>query len=157
MLLASGANFGFVRTLPQVLGITVGFSLLLLSAGLGLGALLTTFPVVHTVMKIAGGAYLLYLAWRIAMARSFGSVADATGKPLTFVESAAFQWINPKAWIVAITTRAVYANPDSPFVSAAFVSLAFAAVNRLAADLVMSAAIDFAELQRRSEHFQDEH
>ena len=72
MLLASGVNFGFWRTVPHMLGISVGFASLLLGVGFGLGALLTAFPALHTALKVAGGAYLLYLAWRIASSRSLG-------------------------------------------------------------------------------------
>lgn len=129
MLLASGANFGFLRTLPQVLGITLGFTSLLLGVGLGLGALLTAFPALDVALKVAGGAYLLHLAWRIALSRSLGRQRDAEGRPLTFLESAAFQWINPKAWVVAVAAMAVHVSPDAPFASMAAICLAFAAVN----------------------------
>lgn len=128
MLLASGANFGFRRTLPQVLGITFGFETLLLGIGLGLGALLTAVPVLHLGLKIAGGAYLLYLAWRIGTARALGAEATAA-RPLTFLESAGFQWINPKAWVAATTALALYAEPAAPFRSVVVIALAFALVN----------------------------
>lgn len=72
MLLASGVNFGFRRTVPHMLGIGAGFLSLLLAVGFGLGAVLAAYPQLHTALKIAGGAYLLYLAWRIAMSRSIG-------------------------------------------------------------------------------------
>ncbi len=129
MLLSSGANFGFARTVPQILGITIGFKLLLLGVGLGLGAVLTAFPSLHIVLKLAGGAYLLYLAWRIGTSRSLGAESGAGARPLTFIESAAFQWINPKAWVVAMTTMAIYTSPETPFVSVLLVSLAFSLVN----------------------------
>lgn len=129
MLLASGANFGFVRTIPQMLGITIGFTFLLLSVGLGLGAMLTTYPALHMALKIGGGAYLLYLAWRIGMSRSLGKSGEAEKRPLTFMESAAFQWINPKAWVVAVTAMAVYTTPGAPFWSVMLISMAFALVN----------------------------
>lgn len=129
MLLASGANFGFVRTVPQVLGITVGFTSVLLGVGLGLGAALTAFPGAHTALKIAGGVYLLRLAWRIAMSRSLRDESDGNGRPLTLLESAAFQWVNPKAWVVALATMATYTDPTSPFASMGMIVLAFAAIN----------------------------
>jgi len=129
MLLASGANFGLVRTLPQVLGITVGFTALLLAVGLGLGAALTAWPALHAGLKVAGAAWLLYLAWRIGTARSIGRESEAAGRPLTFSQSAAFQWINPKAWVVAATTIGVYASPEAPFVSVLVIAAAFALVN----------------------------
>jgi len=129
MLLASGANFGFRATLPQVLGITLGFTTLLLAVGLGLGALLTAFPALHLALKIAGGAYLLHLAWRIARSSALGDGNTKPGRPLTLIESAAFQWINPKAWVVALAAMAVYASPASPYLSMALVCLVFALVN----------------------------
>lgn len=129
MLLASGVNFGFVRTIPHMLGIGAGFFSLLLGVGLGLGAVLTAVPALHVVLKVAGGAYLLYLAWRIAMSRSIGKEGTNSSRPMTFLEAAAFQWINPKAWVMAITAMAVYTNPERPFLSVMLIALAFAAVN----------------------------
>lgn len=129
MLLASGANFGFARTLPQILGITLGFKALLLAVGLGLGALLTAAPVLGTALKVAGAAYLLYLAWRIGSSRAPLGAGEAGSRPLTFLESAAFQWVNPKAWIVAMTTMAVYISAETPFLSVLLVSAAFAVIN----------------------------
>lgn len=129
MLLASGVNFGFWRTAPHMLGIGAGFLSLLLGVGFGLGAVLTAFPSLHTVLKLAGGAYLVYLAWRIAMSRSMGNNGDATARPMTFLEAAAFQWVNPKAWVMAVTAMAVYTNPAAPFLSVILISLAFAVVN----------------------------
>jgi threonine/homoserine/homoserine lactone efflux protein len=129
MLLASGANFGLARTVPQVLGITIGFGLLLLGVGLGLGGMLAAFPALDLALKLGGGAYLLYLAWRIATSRSLGRQDSRAARPLRLVESAAFQWVNPKAWVVAATAMAIYASPASPFWSAVLVSLTFAIVN----------------------------
>ncbi len=129
MLLASGVNFGFVRTIPHMLGIGFGFLSLLLGVGFGLGALLSTFPILHGGLKIAGGAYLLYLAWRIGMSRSLGNDGGSKARPMTFIEAAAFQWVNPKAWVMAVTAMAVYTSPESPFLSVLLISGAFALVN----------------------------
>jgi threonine/homoserine/homoserine lactone efflux protein len=129
MLLVSGVNFGFVRTIPHMLGISSGFLSLLVAVGFGLGAVLTAFPSLHFALKIAGGAYLLYLAWRIAMSRSMGKGDDAGGRPMTFLEAAAFQWINPKAWVMAVSGMAIYTNAEAPFLSVLLISVAFAAVN----------------------------
>lgn len=131
MLMASGVNFGFQRTIPHMLGIGVGFLSLLLGVGFGLGAVLAAYPALHMALKVAGGAYLLYLAWRIAMARSMGNARDAgaEARPMSFMEAAAFQWVNPKAWVMAVTAMAVYTNPQAPFLSVTLVALAFAIVN----------------------------
>lgn len=129
MLLASGVNFGFWRTAPHMLGIGVGFLSLLLGVGFGLGAVLTAVPALHTILKVAGGAYLLYLAWRIAMSRTLKDGGAAAARPMTFLEAAAFQWVNPKAWVMAVTAMAVYADPAAAFTSVLIVSSAFAIVN----------------------------
>ena len=129
MLMASGVNFGFRRTLPHIFGIGIGFLSLLLGVGFGLGALLTAFPAVHVALKIAGGAYLLYLAWRVAMTRSLSEGKGTTARPMTFLEAAAFQWVNVKAWVMAITGISVYSSSTSPFLSVILVAVAFALVN----------------------------
>jgi threonine/homoserine/homoserine lactone efflux protein len=129
MLLASGVNFGFVRTIPHMLGIGVGFLTLLLGIGFGLGAVLTAFPALHIALKMAGGAYLLNLAWKIGTARSLGKDGERKARPMRFIEAAAFQWVNPKAWVMAITAMAVYTNPERPFLSVLLISFAFAVVN----------------------------
>jgi threonine/homoserine/homoserine lactone efflux protein len=131
MLMASGVNFGFRRTIPHMLGIGIGFLSLLLGVGFGLGAALAAFPALHTALKVGGGLYLLYLSWRIAMARSTGEARAGTAepRPMSLVEAAAFQWVNPKAWVMAVTAMALYTNPQAPFLSVVLVAVAFAIFN----------------------------
>ncbi len=129
MLLASGVNFGFWRTIPHMLGIGAGFVALLLGVGFGLGALLSAYPQLHMALKVAGGAYLLYLAWRIAMSRSMSEKGEGTARPMSFLEAAAFQWVNPKAWVMAVTAMAIYTSPAAPFLSVLLVAFAFGVVN----------------------------
>ncbi|WP_109369372.1 LysE family translocator [Ochrobactrum soli] len=130
MLLASGVNFGFRRTIPHMLGIGVGFFGLLLAVGFGLGVPLETVPAFYTSLKFAGGAYMLYLAWKIAMSRSIGEAkGTGDGKPMTFMQAAAFQWVNPKAWVMAVTGIATYATHDNYYLAVSLVSVAFALVN----------------------------
>ncbi|MBZ9797946.1 LysE family translocator [Mesorhizobium sp. ES1-4] len=129
MLLASGVNFGIARTVPHMLGISIGFLVLLLAVGFGLGAVLTAFPALHTGLKVAGAVYLLYLAWRIAMSRSLSGKRESEGRPMRFMDAAAFQWVNPKAWVMAITAMAVYTNPERPFLSVILIGVAFTVVN----------------------------
>lgn len=129
MLLASGVNFGFWRTFPHMCGIGFGFFSLLIGVGAGLGALLAAFPQLHLILKIAGGAYLLYLAWKIAMSRSLGKAGDVKARPMSFVEASLFQWVNPKAWVMAVTAMALYADPANPMWSMFLVSCVFALTN----------------------------
>lgn len=124
MVLASGVNFGFQRSIPHILGIAGGFFVLLLSVGFGLGAMLTAFPPLFLALKIAGGLYLLWIAFKIATSRSLGE--GRTGaRPMTFLQAAAFQWVNPKAWVMALSSMAAYTNPERYSLTVIVVGLAF--------------------------------
>ena len=102
MLLTSGVNFGFRRTLPHVFGISAGVVLLMLCVGFGLGEAFHRFPALYSVLEIASVAYLLYLAWKIGTS---GEVKLRNGerRPMKFHEAIAFQWVNPKAWMMVLT------------------------------------------------------
>lgn len=128
MLFASGVNFGFRRTVPHMLGIGAGFLSLLIGVGMGLGAVLHAYPPAFIAIKVAGGLYLLWIAWKIGSSRSMGE-GEAKARPMTFLGAAAFQWVNPKAWIMAVTAMAVYPNPEQYALTVAIVALVFAAVN----------------------------
>jgi len=108
MLLASGANFGVRRTLPHMAGITLGHTAMVVILGLGLAGLLQGLPGVLTALKYACLAYLLHLAWRIANAAPPKGAEESAGRPMTFLEAALFQWVNPKAWAVAMTAVTAY-------------------------------------------------
>lgn len=128
MLFASGVNFGFVRTIPHMCGIGAGFLVLLLAVGFGLGALLETVPWLYTLLKFAGGAYLLWIAWKIGTSRSLGE-GTAGARPMTFLQAAAFQWVNPKAWVMAVSAMATYTDAGNYTASVLLVGVAFALVN----------------------------
>lgn len=128
MLLASGVNFGFRRTIPHMLGIAAGFLSLLLAVGFGLGVLMETTPWLYVALKAAGGAYLLYLAWRIAFSRALGE-AKAGARPLSFAGAALFQWVNPKAWVMALAAMAAYTSAEHYTWSILLVGIVFTAVN----------------------------
>jgi threonine/homoserine/homoserine lactone efflux protein len=129
MLLASGVNFGFVRTIPHMLGIGIGFLILLLAVGFGLGTLLTAYPPIHTALKVTGGAYMLYLAWKIGTSRTMGKAGRTGANPMTFLQAAAFQWVNVKAWVMAATAMSLYTSAERPFLTVVLVAVAFALVN----------------------------
>ena len=107
LITASGANFGFRRTIPHMLGIVVGFPLMMMAIGLGLDEAFRAFPLVHEILKYAGGAYLLYLSYRVAVADS-PSDPGAIARPFTFLQAAAFQWVNPKAWLIVIGAMSAF-------------------------------------------------
>lgn len=127
MLMASGANFGFRRTVPHMLGIGIGFVFMILLVGAGLIQIFDAYPVSHTILKTFSVSYLLYLAWKIANAVPAGS-GEASGTPLTFFQAAAFQWVNPKAWTMALTAITAY-TPDRSMNAILVVGLVFGLIN----------------------------
>lgn len=127
MVMASGANFGYQRTLPHMFGIAIGFALMTLLVGVGMMQIFDLFPVTHTVLTVVSVAYLLWLAWKIANAAPPESSPDSTARPLSFFQAAAFQWVNPKAWTMAISAITVYAA-DRDVLSILIVAGMFAAV-----------------------------
>ncbi len=128
MLLASGANFGLRRTIPHALGVSIGFLVLVLCVGLGLGGLFAAYPPLHTALQVIGGAYLLYLAYKIATAQGIGGGA-VSARPQTFWQAALFQWVNPKAWAMALGGVTTYAPPQHYVANVVFIAVVFAAVN----------------------------
>ncbi len=128
MLFASGVNFGFMRTIPHMIGIGTGFLSLLIAVGLGLGALLHSVPLLYTVLKFTGCAYLIYIAWKIGSSRSL-SDGKTGAMPMTFLQAAAFQWVNPKAWVMAVSAMATYTSEGNYLMSVAIVGVTFAVVN----------------------------
>jgi len=109
MLLSSGLNYGFRRTLPHVAGIVIGFAFMVGAVGLGLGTIFITYPVLQTILKYAGAAYLVYLAAVIAMSGPVASGQDNVRGPMTFWGAAMFQWVNVKGWVMVIGTITAYA------------------------------------------------
>lgn len=109
MLLTSGLNFGFRRTLPHLAGVVFGFAFMIAVSGLGLGAVFTAYPLLQTVLKYAGAAYLIYLAVAIALSGPPTPGATERRRPMTFFGAALFQWINVKGWVMVIGTITAYA------------------------------------------------
>lgn len=109
MLMASGANFGFRRSVPHMLGIGLGFPSMVFLVGIGVMQLFDLWPPSYLILKGLSVGYLLYLAWKIANAAPPKEAAPE-GRPLTFLQSAAFQWVNPKAWSMALSAITLYAT-----------------------------------------------
>jgi threonine/homoserine/homoserine lactone efflux protein len=128
MLLASGVNFGFRRTIPHMFGIAGGFFVLLICVGAGLGTLLVSFPAMHVALKIAGGLYLLYLAWRIATSGAPGGTGARTA-PMSVMGAAMFQWVNPKAWMMSVSAMAIYTDTEQPYLSVLLIAGTFLLVS----------------------------
>jgi threonine/homoserine/homoserine lactone efflux protein len=127
MLMASGANFGFRRTVPHMLGVSLGFVLMAFLVGVGLAGLFQTYPVAQTALKVVSVVYMLWLAWKIAHAAA-PKDREVGVSPMTFLQAAAFQWVNPKAWAMATYAVTLYA-PDRSLWAVALVAVIFGAIN----------------------------
>jgi threonine/homoserine/homoserine lactone efflux protein len=133
MLLTSGVNFGFNRTRPHVLGVTIGFTIMILAVGLAIGRIFTAFPTLFSGLRIVSIAYLLWLAWRIATAGTSNPVVTDEVRPMTFFEAALFQWVNPKGWMVALSVAANYVSPDNLWADLVLLSAVFLVISLISA------------------------
>ena len=140
MLMASGANFGFRRTLPHMAGVGLGFVLMTLIVGAGLAQVFDRYPISYQLLKVVSVVYLLFLAGKIATAEPPGSASPTappatsleppiqTRSPITFLQAVLFQWVNPKAWAMALTAMSVY-NPSRSLQGVGLVALIFGIIN----------------------------
>lgn len=130
MLLTSGVNFGFRRTIPHMVGVGLGFIVMLVLVGLGIGQLLQANPTVYAALKYLSLLYMTWLAWRIARSGPINSdSAETVGEPLTFIQAALFQWLNPKGWAAALTATTAFTIPENFGPSLLIVAAVFAVVN----------------------------
>jgi threonine/homoserine/homoserine lactone efflux protein len=132
MLMASGINFGVSRTIPHMLGVALGFTLMIILIGLGIMQLIEAIPGSTLFISVASGLYLLYMAWKIATTNTSpaeNAEAVAKSKPFTFVQAALFQWVNPKAWTMALTAISAYAPKSQGWVGVFIVAGVFGMIN----------------------------
>ena len=122
MLASSGATFGFRRTVPHALGVALGFPAMLFLVALGLGEVFARSTVLQETLRYCGAALLLWVAWRIANAKAPGE-AGARSKPFTFLQAAAFQWVNPKAWAMCVGVVAQFLTGTNTLTEAAVATL----------------------------------
>ena len=128
MLLASGVNYGFRRSIPHMLGISVGFTFMLVVMGIGLGRVFELYPASYDIMRYGGGAYMLLLAWRIATSGPVGE-GKTSGSPMTLIQAALFQWVNPKAWAISVGAIATYTPGNGSLWPVLIVALVCGVVN----------------------------
>ena len=130
MLMTSGINFGFARTVPHMLGVAIGFTLMIVLVGAGMMRIFDAIPAAYAVIRIASVTYLVWMAWKIASAPTAPKVgAAAAARPFTFTQAALFQWVNPKAWTMALTAVSAYAPRDQPVLGLLAVALVFGTIN----------------------------
>ncbi len=140
MLMASGINFGFRRTLPHMMGVSIGFTLMIILIGLGVMQLIEAVPRSRSFITVASGLYLLFMAWKIATTNTAPSnneevgagskpISKAISKPFTFLQAALFQWVNPKAWTMALTAISAYAPKSQGVLGVLLVAMIFGMIN----------------------------
>lgn len=129
MLTSSGIMFGFMRSIPHMLGVTIGFGVMLALCAAGIGSLVLAVPSMHLLLKTLGSGYLLYLAWQLRL-MAFNQDEKGSARPMSFIGAAAFQFANPKAWVMAITGASAFLPPAQPvWVAIALFCLVFCAIN----------------------------
>ncbi len=129
MLMTSGANFGVRPTIPHMAGVSIGFVFLTVAVGLGLVQVFDLYPVSHTVLKVVSVVYLVYLAWKFGTAKPMSPDAPKSGsRPMTFLQACAFQWVNPKAWAMALTAVSAYTS-EQTLAGVLLVAVVFGLVN----------------------------
>ncbi|ALO34778.1 lysine transporter LysE [Colwellia sp. MT41] len=129
MIMASGLNHGVKSSLPHLLGICFGFPVMVILVGLGIGVFFEMYPLFHEIIKIFGVIYLLYLSWLIALS-SPTSLDGKLSKPFSFVQAALFQWVNPKAWVMAVGAVSAYTSLSTDvFNQVIYIALAFFVVS----------------------------
>jgi threonine/homoserine/homoserine lactone efflux protein len=126
MLMTSAANFGIWRSMPHLLGVVFGFLVMVILVGTGLIRVFEAWPVSYEILRVGSIVYLSYLAWKIANSKS--PVGGTTGKPISSVQAALFQWVNPKAWAMALTAVTVYA-PSHSLAAVALIALVCGVIN----------------------------
>lgn len=126
MVMASAANFGVRATVPHMSGVVLGFTFMVVAVGLGLGVVFAQYPIFHQIMKYLGALYLFWFAWRVATAAG-AKQQGRRARPLTFLQAAGFQWVNPKAWMMSVSAFAAYAAGGgvSPLAQALFFGAVF--------------------------------
>ena len=150
MVTASGANFGYRRTIPHLLGIGLGYPAMVCAVGFGLGGVFDAVPEVHTVLKYVGSGYILWMAWKIATASGISQTTEQPGRPLTFLQAAGFQWVNPKGWVVAVGAISTFTSLQGDLLlEVGAITLTFACVNYPCASLWTLFGVGIGRLLKR--------
>jgi len=150
MLMSSGANYGIKKSVPHLLGINVGFPLMVIIVGLGFGSALLSYPAIYPVIKTAGISYLLFLAWKIAHSSAPGAVGNS--KPLTFIQALLFQWVNPKAWVMAIGAIASFTSVEKYLVQMLVIFCGYVVVGGLCMFFWLAVGVSLQKVLQKERH-----
>ncbi len=153
MLMSSGLNHGVLKTVPHISGIIVGFPLMVAALGFGLGTIFLNYPVIHQVIKIVGISYLLFLAWKIANT-SNANAGKQLKKPFTFIQAVAFQWLNPKAWVIAIGAIATFTTVGNIEIQVIIIVFTYLFVGAFSMGLWLLMGASLQKILRSQKQFQ---
>lgn len=128
MIMASGLNHGFMRSLPHLAGICCGFVFMVFATGVGMHAVFDAVPQLQVVLKYVGAAWMVWLAWKLANAAPMGKDGKSSSKPMSFIGAAAFQWVNPKAWVMAVGAVTSYLPHGFALKDVLLLALVFGAI-----------------------------
>ena len=151
--MTSGLNHGIRKTLPHYFGIMAGFQVMVAVIGLGLGTVFLNYPILHQIIKVFGITYLLFLAWKIANT-SNSTASDKLKEPLTFIQAAAFQWINPKAWVIAIGAIATFTTIGNIKLEILIILFGYLSVGSLSMALWLILGASLQKLLHKKKHLQ---
>ncbi len=153
MLMSSGLNHGVLKTVPHISGIIIGFPLMVAALGFGLGTIFLNYPVIHQAIKIVGISYLLFLAWKIANT-SNANAGKQLKKPFTFIQAAAFQWLNPKAWVIAIGAIATFTTVGNIEIQVIIIVFTYLFVGAFSMGLWLLMGASLQKILRSQKQFQ---
>jgi threonine/homoserine/homoserine lactone efflux protein len=125
MLMNSGLNYGSRRSLPHFMGVALGFPLMFIILALGFGVVFQKYEIIKHILKILGSAYLIYLAYKIMNSNGNINDKDSDASPFTFIQAVLFQWVNPKAWLMAVSAISIYTDTSNYYMSILYLSIIF--------------------------------
>jgi threonine/homoserine/homoserine lactone efflux protein len=132
MLLSSGLTFGYKKTLAHIVGVVVGFPIMILVVGLGMGTVFEMYPLLYDALKVVGISYLVWMAWKIATSSSSMGTSGEIKKPFTFLQAMLFQWVNPKAWVMVITVMGSFiTSKENVFLQVLFIAFTYLSIGAL--------------------------
>ncbi|MGI1679449.1 MAG: LysE family translocator [Cellvibrionaceae bacterium] len=153
MLMASGLNHGINKSLPHLFGIIFGFQIMLACIGLGFGVVFSSYPIIHQVIKVFGIGYLLFIAWKIANS-SNPEASEKIKKPFTCIQAMAFQWVNPKAWVIGIGAIATFTTIGNMMSQVAVIIVGYLTVGALSMLVWLLLGTSLQKLLRSQKQFQ---
>ncbi len=152
MLMSSGTNFGYKKSLPHMIGITLGFAIMILVVGLGLSKIFDTYPIVKEILQIVCIIYLVYLSYKISASKKVKKGVEKVSAPMTLLQASLFQWVNPKAWSMSITATSLYSSSHS-LADTLGIVMVFACINIISASVWILSGVQISKLLHNDKYY----